>query len=113
MAKRLFDQFGIKAEVEVTFPELISQDRSAKLKDIAAAQSQGWISKKRAAQIAAKELNITEFDFEEESLEIENETPDFGPLTLPAELPAEEEGLPKPSQVTQDERRDIKKNAKS
>jgi len=57
MASRLFTQFGIKGvEVEVTFPELISQDSSAKLKNLAMAETQSWISKKRAASIAAKEL---------------------------------------------------------
>lgn len=113
MAKRLFDQFGIKAEIEVTFPELISQDRSSKLKDLAAAQSQGWISKKRAAQIAAKELGVTEFNYEEEIEEIKAEEPMFAPLTLPPQYTADEERLPKPSQLTQDERRDIKTDAKS
>jgi hypothetical protein len=60
-------------ECEVTFPELITQDRSAKFKDLALAQSQGWISKKTAATIASKDLNITSFEYEDEQAEMAKE----------------------------------------
>lgn len=70
MAKRLFNEFGIDADIDVTFPELASTDRSTKLKDLAMAESQGWISKERAAEISAKEFGITKFEYAEESKKI-------------------------------------------
>lgn len=87
MAKRLFKQFGIDAEIEVTFPELVSQDRSTKLKDLAMAEMQGWISKERAAEIAAKELGIMDFEYAIEKKKMD-ESPEpralaANPLTTP------------------------------
>ena len=90
MSRRLFKQFGIDAEIEVTFPELVSQDRSAKLKDLAMAEMQGWISKERAAEIAAKELGVTDFDFKREQAVIkaspDNRALVSNPLTAPPAL---------------------------
>jgi hypothetical protein len=60
-------------ECEVTFPEIITADKSQKLKDIAFAKVEGFISHERAANMAAKELNITEFDFEVEKRVIAEE----------------------------------------
>ena len=60
-------------ECEVTFPELITQDRSQKLKDLMGAESAGWISKERAANMAAKELNITNYDYSEEKQDIDKQ----------------------------------------
>lgn len=91
MAKRLFRKFGLDAHIEVTFPELVTQDRSAKLKDLALAQAQGWISKRRAAEIAAQELQITEFNWikEEEQIKQEEEQAPqmISPLTTPPAVP--------------------------
>jgi len=88
MAKRLFKTFGIKdAVIEVTMPELMTQDRSAKLKDLALAEMQGWISHERAATIASKELNIDEYDVDIEMEKIKQDReqgatePEPGPLS--------------------------------
>jgi len=90
MAKRLFKQFGLSAEIEVTFPELVSQDRSQKLKDLAMAEMQGWISKERAAEIAAKELAIMDYDYSQEQADIEADPASpallSNPLTTPPTL---------------------------
>lgn len=90
MAKRLFKQFGLDAEIEVTFPELVSQDRSAKLKDLALAQTQGWLSNKRAAEISAQELQITEYNYDKEKVDIEDQdvlpTSKTSPLTSPGKV---------------------------
>lgn len=88
MAKKLFKRYGINDDVEVTFPEIIAKDTSTKLKDLSLAVSSGWISKKRAAEIAAKELNITEYDYEAEKKDIDSEEPllpetFISPLTTP------------------------------
>jgi hypothetical protein len=104
MAKRL----GIKSPIEVTFPELIVQDRSAKLKDLALAETQGWISKSRAAEIAAKELHITDFKFDDERVEMgqeqQGQNPENQPLTGPAQIPS---GQPKTSGVSSEDRRSL------
>jgi hypothetical protein len=73
-------------DCEITFPEIITQDRSSKLKDLALAESQGWIKKERAASIAAKELGIADFKFEEDAGS-EMATP-AAPLTTPGQTPA-------------------------
>ena len=73
-------------DCEVTFPEIITADKSQKLKDIALAEAQGYISKERAANMSAKELNITEFDFivEKEQIDQEQKSLDsLSPLSSP------------------------------
>lgn len=78
-------RFGIDADCEVTLPDIITADRSQKLKDLDLAESRGWISKKRAAIIAAKELGITRYEYDEEQKDIKEDPPlDLGmdnPLT--------------------------------
>jgi len=115
MAKRLFKQFGIKAEIEVSFPEVITQDRTAKLKDLALSVSQEWISNKRASEIASKELGITEFNYENEQAEIktslQNSTSEIIP-SIQNPLTAEPGIKPKsPSAITSDEQRTVKNGA--
>jgi len=72
-------------DCEVTFPEITTADKSQKLKDISLARAEGYISKERAANMAAKELNITEFDYNLEKKSIDSElTSDVqSPLTTP------------------------------
>lgn len=83
MASKLWDYLGLPpVEVEVTFPELIVQDRSAKLKDLAVGQASRWWSQKRAAEVAAKEMGFTEFDFDTEQEQIQKEQgPGANPLS--------------------------------
>jgi hypothetical protein len=104
MTKRL----GIKSAVEITFPELIVQDRSAKLKDLALSETQGWISKSRAAEIAAKELHITDFRFDKEmedmAAERATEPGILSPLTDPAKVDSGQEPT---SGVTSADRRGV------
>lgn len=101
MAKRLFADFGIKAEIEVTFPEIVTQDRTAKLKDLALAKEENWISQQRSAEIAAKELGITNYDYEIEKKEMEAEQqasypqmPQVFPLSTPGQPAAPEPAQP-------------------
>lgn len=99
MAKRLFKQFGIQADIEVTFPELVTQDRSSKMKDLALAQSQGWLSKKRAAEIAAQELQVTEYNFDKEEELISDQevmpAAKASPLTTPGKVETETQAAAK------------------
>lgn len=73
-------------DCEITFPEIITADKSQKLKDIALAKAEGFISQERAANMAAKELNITEFDFVVEKKMIDKERPALEPM-LPLSAP--------------------------
>jgi len=86
--KRCMDWAGIAdVDCEVTFPEIITADKTQKLKDIALAKAEGFISQERAANMASKELGVTEFDYEVEKRKIEEERESgdlaFAPLTNP------------------------------
>lgn len=105
MWDRTMKKFNIKAECEITFPEIITQDRSAKMKDIALAETQMWIKKERAATIAAKELGITDYDYD---TEFDGESPDPMPASpAPLSMPGQ---APKSSAVTKDEKKQVKDN---
>lgn len=115
MAKRLFETFGIDAEIEVTFPDLVTQDRTAKLKDLALAEQQEWLSKKTSASIAAKELGLSKYEFEEEMAQIKKEREEMAgdieltnPLTAPPAI-APQDSQPSPvGGLTSEEQRKIK-----
>lgn len=99
-------------ECEITFPELITQDRSQKLKDLSLAESQGWISNKTAATLAAKEMNITSFEYELERGEIEGEQQAGvfdAPLTFPPQAPFAKQPETPVNAVTGQDRSEIKK----
>ena len=94
--------------VEVTFPEIITQDRSQKLKDLVMAESQQWISPKRAATIAAKELNITDYEWDLEQQDISEEPAPPAQTSSPLTSPGM---APKPAQsVTGQDRAEVKRN---
>jgi hypothetical protein len=115
-------KLGIKSQIEVTFPELIVQDRSAKLKDLALASVEGWLAKKRCAEIAAKEFNVTKYDWDQEQADIKAEGQMVNPLTAPpavagvasaiarSEQPTPE---PKPSAVTSQDRKELTTNERA
>jgi hypothetical protein len=126
LARWLFDMYGFQdCELEVTFPELIEQDRNKKFQDLTTAQQNGWISQRRASEIAARELGITEFDFKTEKEEISKEgalmqsesvppqiesplsAPPQGPLTIP------KSDNQKPTAITGEQRRVVAQNEKS
>lgn len=89
-AERLFKTFNIKSEVDVYFPEIVTQDRSAKLKDLFMAEQARWISPERAATSAAKELAIDKYDYGKEVEDIKAQSaeeiplPGVNPLSGPA-----------------------------
>lgn len=95
-------------EMNVVFPQIIAQDRSTMMKDLALAEAQGWITKERAATIAAKELGVSDFDYDTEKVEIEKDAPEsevsIDPLTGDPKL--QQDSI---SAVTSDEKRTIKK----
>jgi len=110
----LMDKVGINAECEVTFPEIITADRSQKLQDLAFAENMKWFSNERVANMIAKEFNVTEYIYEEEQDKIKTDPSApmvSNPLTAPApKLPKQDiPDVPKPtSDITSSEKTDIK-----
>ena len=99
---------GLDADCEVTFPEIITQDRSAKLKDLALAETQGWMSKRRCAEITAKEFGVSEYNYDEEKLELKQDPPQD--LEQPLTKPGMDIPDVKPSAVTGEEKARIAQN---
>jgi hypothetical protein len=64
------------AQIEITFPSIASEDRSGLLKDLSFAEANGWLAKTTAGAIAAKNLGITNYDFEQEQGLIADEFPE-------------------------------------
>ncbi len=114
--RRLMKTFDIDAECDIVFPELLTQDRSALFKDLALAQANDWVKPSRAAEIANKELETKDFNFQKELVEIKAEKEQLGlslqggepgasPLTAPGA--ASNNGS---SSVSSADRVDIKSN---
>lgn len=93
-------------ECKIILPEIVVQDRSAKLKDLAVAVSQKWIARSTAAEMAAKELGIDKFDFKEESKKMDAETPELDPSIISPLANPEKE--PAANGVTSEEKKDVK-----
>lgn len=84
--RRLMKEAGLAIiDCSVVFPEIITQDRSQKLQDLALGEQQGWWSKKRSATIAAKEMGMTDYDFNSEQENVKAEMPSMpSPLSSPS-----------------------------
>lgn len=93
-------------DCEVTFPSIITQDRAEVISSLQTTEQLEVFSKRRIAQIIAKEFNQNDFDFDEEQATIDEEKKDgiYGmlsaPLTAPPAKPA--------NAVTGEERNDVK-----
>lgn len=98
--KDCMKHFGIEADCEITFPEIITQDRSMKVKDLALGETQGWFSKKRTAETAAKEFGFSDYEYAEEQEQIMAEgpmaPPPMSPLSGPPKVGAPASGIPQP-----------------
>lgn len=107
-------------EARFTWPEVITQDRSAKLKDIYLAETSEWISPKRAGNMASKELGQDDYDWEseKENIDAERSMEPPTPLTAPPVAPQgpgksssgsqPTNPIKKPSAVTSDQKKNIK-----
>ncbi len=65
----VMEQAGLDYEpgdVEVMFPSVTKDTTTETVKNLQVSEQQGWISKRTAATMAAKEMNISEYDYEEE-----------------------------------------------
>ena len=98
MIQRLFNKFGVTdIEVEITFPEVVVQDRTAKIKDVLTAKQADIFSQERTANVIAKELQATNYDWTLEQQKIKSEKASndevsatipgvISPLTTPPQL---------------------------
>jgi hypothetical protein len=115
---RLMKETGLgKVDCHIIFPEIITQDRSQKLKDLTLAESNQWLSPERCATIAAKEFGIQDYKYQEEMKKYAAEKPE-----IPAVLTGAPQQTSSPfgsastndadqeSAITQDERKAIKSN---
>lgn len=59
--------------IEATYPSLAEENRSEKLKDLAFGESMSWFSHRRIAHSAAKELQFTSYNYDDEQKEIAEE----------------------------------------
>lgn len=94
LIKAIFEAVMVQAglpyapgDVEVLFPSVTKDTTTETLKNLQTGESMGWISKRTAAAMAAKELNITEYDFEEEQQRIRDDEANGLNLTGSAPLP--------------------------
>jgi hypothetical protein len=73
-----------QTECTVIFPEIITQDRSQKLKDLALCEAQRWFAPNYTASAAAKEMGRQNFAYEQEIELMKQELPEIPmPLTAP------------------------------
>lgn len=84
--------------MEFTFPAIAQEDRSAKIKDLIIAQTAQLFSQRRVANMAAREFQITTFDFDAEKEDIRKEQAELE-AKLAAQMGAP--GEPRDKKVTQ------------
>jgi len=60
-------------QVDIVFPTVYEEDRTVKIKDLAAAQGLDTISHRRMAEQIAKELGIESYDYDDERAQIQRE----------------------------------------
>lgn len=124
MIKKIFNRlcqtFGIQSNCDIIFPQLLTQDRSALFKDLSLAQMNFWISPKHAASIAAKELELKDFNYDQEKADIKQEQDELGQIVQPGGPEASpltaggqaDQNDPKPSGVSGDDRNQVKDDAR-
>lgn len=101
---------------EVTFPEVITQDSASKIQNISLAEQEKAISHKRMSELIAKELNITEYDYDIEQDQIAKEQKKgvlsiMNPLTTSPLLPPNNtDSSARPSAITGKDKAGIKKS---
>lgn len=95
IANKFFEKVGLDpGDIDITFPEIITQDRSQKLKDLYLAETAKWIAPERSATQAVQELGFTEYDYEKEmdliKEQADNEPLWASPLTAPPGIIAQD-----------------------
>lgn len=110
----LMETNGIKAECEVTFPEITTADRTQKLQDLSFAENMKWISKERAGNASAKEFGFNDyvFDSEQEKIKADGKIPAIAsplqPLVDPGAVSGSSPGSKPTSDVPSNEKVAVK-----
>lgn len=73
MFDKVMRKFKLNADCDVQFPELITQDRSAYIRDLTLAENNKWISHETAAKTAAKEFGLKDYDYRAEQAKLKSE----------------------------------------
>jgi len=76
---RQFVKSHPEAAIQVEFPTVYEEDRSAKLKDLGTAQALGAISHRRMSEMMAKELGVDPYSYPDEMDQIKEENPPIDP----------------------------------
>jgi hypothetical protein len=103
---------------DVIFPELITQDRSQKLKDLLLCEQAKWFKPERVASIAASELGIDDYNYDEEMEDIATQIPEIPTAMMPLTAPPQDPGVsgsssdedPGVAALTSTDKQGIKKN---
>jgi len=95
--KTVMEQNGVdyeEGDVEFLFPSVTKDTTTETLQNLALAETQGWLSKRTCAEMAAKELNITSYDFEEEQSIMKDDDSDGFNLNGGPKIPGGRFGFP-------------------
>jgi hypothetical protein len=77
IARMVFANAGVDFDdddIEFLFPSVTKDTTTETLKNLALAESMGWLAKETAAEMAAAELNITNYDFTDQQTKIQDES---------------------------------------
>lgn len=90
---------GDEEDLEFTFPSIAQEDRSGKLKDLALMESMDYFSKRRSAEMSAREFDVTDYDYDTEQQDIREERLEQPVISapyqqVPKEAPAPPPGAP-------------------
>jgi hypothetical protein len=90
MSNRVFIAKGLKEPdedtiptMEFVFPAIAAEDRSSKIKDVGFMESMDYFSKRRAAEMGAREFGVSTYDFDAEQKEIADERKKQPKISLP------------------------------
>lgn len=116
---RAYVRASPEAKIDIVFPTVYEEDRSAKLKDLATAQAVGSISHQRMSEQMAKELGFEQYSYTEELRQIQIEmkklpkellgatdeiagAPNASPVQPPAQATRMQVGAPTPGLANDD-----------
>ena len=86
LSVREFVRENPDAQISIVFPEVFEEDRTAKLRDLGTAHELKIITHKRMSEQGAKELDVEQYDYEQELEDIQKEQDN--PLLAPPSMGA-------------------------
>jgi hypothetical protein len=76
MVRAVFTSYGMPFEdddMEITFPSVTKDTTTETIANLQQCETMGWFTKRRCATMAAKELNVTNYVFEDEQKQIKDD----------------------------------------